>query len=165
MEKFELEKNIWTESDFEQMGWHDCYIHAFAIDSDAYDDFIKSDLLLDIDYIFKWVLTEDKSHYCFWVAPCTLIFTEVTDLKIQYGSGTSFLPELEISHISREEKIYENGYKSWHWQIELVGNSFISFDSTGYKQIIKRTPSYTNRQAFNRIDRGGINFDCTPVTN
>ena len=165
MEPFELEKNIWTENDFEQMGWHDCSIHALAIDSDAYDDFVKCVLLFDIDYIFKWVLTEDKSHYYFWVAPSTLIFTEVTDLKFQYASGTSFLPELEISNISRKEKIYENGYKSWHWQIELVGDNFISFDSTGYKQIIKRTPSYMNRQVFTRTERGGINFDCTPVTN
>ncbi|QSW88720.1 hypothetical protein J0383_21085 [Flavobacterium endoglycinae] len=158
MKTFELEKNIWTVADFEEMGWHDCSIHAFAIDSDVYDDFIKSDLLLDIDYIFKWVLPENTSNYSFWVAPCTLTFIEVTDLKIQYASGNSFLPELEISHISREEKIYENGYKSWHWKIELVGDSFISFDSIGYEQVVKRAPSLTNQQAFTITERGGINF-------
>ncbi|GAA3784010.1 hypothetical protein [Flavobacterium ginsengiterrae] len=159
MKTFELEKNIWTEIDFEQMGWHDCFIHAFALDSDAYDDFIQSDLLFDIDYIFKWVLDKDSAHYYFWTAPCALIFREVTNLKIQYASGTSFLPELEISDIKRKEKLYENGHKSWHWQIELVGDSFISFDSAGYKQVVKRPPTYMDRQAFTRTERGGINFD------
>jgi len=25
-----LEKNIWTEKDYNQMGWHDCTIYAMA---------------------------------------------------------------------------------------------------------------------------------------
>ena len=45
---YHLEKTIWTDTDFEQMNWHDCPIHAFSFN----DNF---ELLLDIDYIFKWV--------------------------------------------------------------------------------------------------------------
>jgi hypothetical protein len=44
-ELYELEKTLWTETDFEIMSWHDCPIHALAFDK-------EDKLLLDIDYIF-----------------------------------------------------------------------------------------------------------------
>ncbi len=39
---YQLEKNIWTDTDFEKMGWHDNHIYKIRL--------IK-DLELDIDYI------------------------------------------------------------------------------------------------------------------
>jgi hypothetical protein len=45
---YQLEKNIFTEADFEQMNWHDCHIHSFSF-NDNYE------LLMDIDYMFEWV--------------------------------------------------------------------------------------------------------------
>ncbi len=42
---YQLEKNIWTDTDFEKMGWHDNHIYKIRL--------IK-DLELDIDYILQW---------------------------------------------------------------------------------------------------------------
>ena len=46
---YKLEKWIWDDSDFDQMGWHDCKIHGFAFYSDDYE------LVLDMDYLFEWL--------------------------------------------------------------------------------------------------------------
>jgi hypothetical protein len=41
----EIEKTIFTEADFDRMGWHDNRIYQLKYDTD---------LELDIDYIVKW---------------------------------------------------------------------------------------------------------------
>ncbi len=43
MTPYELEKWVWTDADFEQMGWHDCRIRAFALLPD------DGQCVLDID--------------------------------------------------------------------------------------------------------------------
>jgi len=45
-EKFVLEKSVWTETDFEKMGWNDVVIHGLSFGLAQYE------LLFDIDYIF-----------------------------------------------------------------------------------------------------------------
>jgi len=73
-EPYTLEKALWTEEDFEVMGWHDNTIHAFSIDN-------RYRFLLDIDYIFTWVHPKPgKRYFKFWIAPSTLIFENVLDL-------------------------------------------------------------------------------------
>ena len=62
---YQLEKFLWTDHDFENMDWHDCKLFAISFG----DNF---QLLLDIDYIFKWVQT--GKTFKFWVSPCTLVF-------------------------------------------------------------------------------------------
>ncbi|MDV4012483.1 hypothetical protein BAY06_08330 [Elizabethkingia anophelis] len=52
-------KDIWTDMDFEQMGWHDNYIHAIVFPNE------NQKLVLDMDYIFKWVLDEKSNLYKF----------------------------------------------------------------------------------------------------
>ncbi len=89
-QSYKLEKSVWTDVDFETMGWHDCIIHAFCPGE-------NNQMLLDIDYIFKWVQT--GKTFKFWVSPRTLVFENVYDIKSQidgcYGG-------LEIDKISRE---------------------------------------------------------------
>ena len=48
-----LEKKIWTDADFAQMGWHDCRIYKLRL---------TRDLELDIDYIFRWNQPEIEGH-------------------------------------------------------------------------------------------------------
>ena len=63
-EEYELDKWIWTEADFEQMGWHDARIHAIAFLTETFE------FALDIDYILQWVEpAEGETYYKFWVAP------------------------------------------------------------------------------------------------
>ena len=57
-------KTIWTDTDFEDMNWHDNVVHALSIIPKEYD----YELLLDIDYIFDWVKPEPPQNYSFVVA-------------------------------------------------------------------------------------------------
>src|SRR5690349_14814502 len=75
METYTLEKWIWTEADFDSMGWHDASIYAMKMDGD---------LCFDIDYIFKWNQPEIEGfHFTFFVAPCTLCFKDVQELSFE----------------------------------------------------------------------------------
>jgi hypothetical protein len=77
----DIEKPVWTEADFEQMGWHDVHVHAVAFRPQIFE------LWLDMDYIFRWVDPHDgETHYSFWVAPATLVFENVYDLKFDIES-------------------------------------------------------------------------------
>ena len=46
---YELEKAVWTDDDFSLMGWHDATVYAAATLPESFE------LVLDIDYILKWV--------------------------------------------------------------------------------------------------------------
>jgi hypothetical protein len=56
IQQYTIQKPVWTEADFEQMGWHDVHIHAVAFRPEIFE------LWLDIDYIFGWV---DPHGYLF----------------------------------------------------------------------------------------------------
>jgi hypothetical protein len=67
-----LDKTVWTDQDFDHMGWHDVRIHSMAFRLDAFE------LYFDIDYPFAWVDPEPPSNsYTFWVSPCTWVFSNV----------------------------------------------------------------------------------------
>jgi len=44
-------KTVWTDADFETMGWHDNAVHAIAVEPAPPH---PGSLLLDIDYIVEW---------------------------------------------------------------------------------------------------------------
>ena len=94
MEIFTLDKSIWTHDNFEEMGWHDANIYGMSIEKN--DDNWTADFLLDIDYIFKWVNPVPPAEtFTFWVAPCTVIFSECFDLHIEYNTYTGNLDLVE----------------------------------------------------------------------
>ena len=77
LDKYEMEKWIWTDADFEQMGWHDSQIYAFAFLSET------NEFVLDVDYILRWVQpASDETHFKFWVSPATLVFENAYDVKV-----------------------------------------------------------------------------------
>ena len=56
-DNYELEKKIWTEVDFQIMGWHDSPIYGLSFQSEPSTH--SSELILDIDYIFQWISPPD----------------------------------------------------------------------------------------------------------
>jgi hypothetical protein len=75
-----LEKNLWTEADFEVMGCHDATFHAVAVHGEDYR------LFFDLDYIFQWnAPVPPEPHFTFWIAPVTLVFEGVQDSKFNFG--------------------------------------------------------------------------------
>lgn len=154
-----LEKSVWTHEDFNSMGWHDAAIYGMAFEK--IDDF-RTDLLLDIDYIFAWVNPIPPSNtYTFWVSPCTLIFKDIRDFKIEYQKD-EYLDDIEIADINMickpcpDKKIFY-----YEWNLDLhIGK--ITLKSEGYMQIVKQLPAHVTGQKITMQQRGGINFSKKP---
>jgi hypothetical protein len=151
---FDLEKFIWDDNDFEQMGWHDSKIYGIAFKDD------KFELMLDIDYILEWLHPkENESNFKFWVAPATLVFRNVWDLKLSLEGNLS----LEIQDIHRanprppkNSKHIEEPFE-YDWIIE-TNNGEITFQSVGYKQYFRMAPILSDLQKIDSPLRGN-SFD------
>lgn len=154
MERYQVEKLIWTEADFATMGWHDATIHAIALGP---SDFT---LVLDIDYIFAWRQpAAGVGYFSFWVSPCTLVFHNVSDLDIDlkpFGRVT-------VSDLHRgEECIPRNAHAigrhvEWRWNIECDSGS-ISMRALGFRQYVRAAPVLSTHQVLEFEARGGISF-------
>jgi hypothetical protein len=164
-ETFTLDKNIWTQDDFDIMGWHDATIRALALEEGS--RFLKNNLVLDIDYIFKWVVSEaPESVITFWVAPCTMIFKNRFDLEMDFeGSNCGDL--MDIAGLHLKDKVFNKDNSLlyagliYEWAMELH-QGLISLKSDGFEQIVRRNPIYTPQQVLSMEERGGISFERTP---
>lgn len=74
------------------MDWHDTHIHALAFRAELFE------FWLDLDYIFRWAWPGEA--FGFWVAPATLVFTNVYNLRIEIDSLDG---DLSLQSISRSE--------------------------------------------------------------
>jgi len=156
---FKLEKTVWDDGDFEQMGWHDATIHGIAFGRGM------KELSLDIDYIFKWVHPQESEKYFrFLVAPCTLVFQNVFDLLIE-AEPSYGMDAFQIEDIHRNDPLPPRNIElidrdvDWQWTIECC-YAHVSFRSVGYKQYIRRTPVLTQAQSLDWSERGGFSFEC-----
>ncbi|MGH9908736.1 MAG: hypothetical protein ACRD8U_24520 [Pyrinomonadaceae bacterium] len=153
-ETYELEKWLWTEADFEQMGWHDVRIHAVAFLPEAYE------LALDIDYIFEWINpAPDKTYFKFWIAPATLVFENVNDLRIDLEPHLGVeLQGIERTEPQKPKNVdYIDREIEWHWKLDTPSGE-ISLRSVGYKQYIRQDPVLTRGQVLDSEARGGFSF-------
>ena len=158
--QFLLEKAVWTEADFENMGWHDASIHGLTVGNSS--NSWTGDLFLDIDYIFEWVHPKpNEKHFSFWIAPCTLKFIEAFNLNIQIDSADYTLDTFEIAdiHLTKDETHMDS--LVFEWKIELQhGEIFLK--SKGFIQIVRREPILIEEQALSLEQRGGISFSEVP---
>lgn len=160
-QQFELEKNIWTHADYEEMGWHDAHIYGMVFQKS--EEAFTGDFLLDIDYIFKWVHPNPPDKlFTFWVAPCTLIFKECYDLRINLDTQTYGVDLLEVSDLLLTNTITQkNDVFEYDWTIDLhVGQ--ITLKSSGFEQFVRKHPIYIDGQVLSLEQRGGISFDTEP---
>ena len=152
--KYQLEKNLWTDNDFDLMGWHDNPIYAIKFGANY-------ELIMDIDYYFKWVLKGKK--YFFWISPCTLVFENVYGLNIEVDSVSL---ELLIDTIIKENPKKPKNSEfikreiEFDWTLELHTGA-ISFTSVGFKQYVRQQPQFARN--FGLKERGGISFETTLV--
>ena len=137
---YELEKRIWTNSDFDQMGWHDNHIYKIRL---------TEDLEMDIDYIFKWNQPDlEGLPFTFWIAPATLVFKNIKNLRFEFNIG--FEDNLEIQDIERENK------NQW---IVITRQGDIQFTSEGFEQFIRQDPSFQFGQTISYAERYGYSLD------
>lgn len=154
MNEYKIEKWIWSEADFDCMGWHDCSIHAVAFSAETFE------LLFDIDYIFTWSVAEPNGDQPnIWISPVTLVFENINETKFDIESWGG----LEISSIRRghERKPsnakYINREIEWLWEIECREGS-IEMRSVGYKQYVRSQPQLSQSLKIDISARGGYSF-------
>ena len=151
MNDYTPEKWIWTEADFDLMGWHDSQIHAIAFSPDDFE------LSFDIDYIFEWIDPQpNETYFKFWITAATLVFKNVHDVEFEIESYNG---NLEIDNIKREDKSppvnaeFIGNANEWLWTIECQEGE-IKFRSVGFEQFIRTAPVLTHSQTIDRKAKG-----------
>lgn len=146
MEGYQLDKWLWTNSDFGTMGWHDSLVYAFKVDQDLY---------FDIDYIFKWVQPDKDYWFSFWIAPCTLIFETPTKFSFNLESN-DFYKYPEIADLRRS--LNEKGKTVWCIETH-IGDILI--ETENFKQFVRRPPTLQVGQQIIPEERGDVSFATT----
>jgi len=150
-----MPEHVTTHADFENESWHDNYLYGLSIDvGDIEADDWRAELVLDIDHITEWVKGADGA-ITFLVAPATLVFHDVTDLKLNIDWGRSghqtALHEASIGQIEREQvadqKIcLDRPYYSWRIVLNWPHDGMITFGASGYTQKLRKEPFETEQQ-------------------
>ncbi len=153
-----------TDSEFDTLSWHDNIVYALRFSvGDAMRGDGRSDLVFDIDHIVEWVRSE-TGQIQFRVAPATLTFHDVTDLRIAVDFGDSgcqtMMNELSISTIARktltDQKIcLDRPYYQWRIDLNLPQGGHIAFGASGMSQEIRADPILLEEQRFSVLDRPG----------
>jgi hypothetical protein len=137
---YQLEKRVWTDADFDKMGWHDNQIHQIRL---------TEDLEMDIDYICKWNEPDLAGlSFTFWVAPATLVFKKVKELTFEFDLGLE--RSFEIDYIERENNN--------QWAI-ITQQGDLQFTCDGFIQFIRQDPSFQFRQTIPYLERNGYSMD------
>lgn len=156
-----LVKAVWTEPDCAEMGWHDATIWAYSLQKADTDDTFGGSpgptdrLLLDLDYICRWVEPSvPGGHYTFWVAPATLCFLNVTALQVSHSAQAEDVAEdMEIADLHR---------KGSEWHIE--GHTFdIRLHADSFCQVFRAVPKHRPGQRMSLAERGGYSFGEQPA--
>lgn len=133
--------------------WHDNLIYGIHLQSAEPDRGIwRSDLVLDIDHIVEWICGEDR-QVSFLVAPATLVFHDVSDLRIDVDFGSighaMNINEMSIAQIVRELVERPAGappYFAWRIELNLPQGSEIVFGASGYTLTLRSEPKLTDEQ-------------------
>jgi hypothetical protein len=156
MDEHGLERAVWTDADFDHMGWHDATVRGMACPQELNG----SDLSFDIDYIVRWLNPEaPEASYRFWVAPATLTFLNVWSMDSEFVQTRRF----EIDAIRREDPLNDRqvttGTRPW----VIDGHTFdIRLLASGFEQIFRQPPVLTEGQSLSDEARGGVSFDRIP---
>ena len=130
-------KEVWTNDDFQDMGWHDCRLYAVKFPQEALE------LTLDIDYIFKWEKLKND-RFRFLVAPCNLTFQGVLSLKLDLKITAAI--GVDILAINRSlHELTPNKRSIWHYAIE-TDRGLIEFETIGFVQKIRSQPIWSSSQ-------------------
>jgi hypothetical protein len=112
----------------------------------------RSELVLDIDHIVECICGTDGGAR-FRVAPATLTFHDVTDLRVSFDFGGSghrqTLNGLSIAAISQEPvpaPSTAQPYGRWRIEFNLPRGGEITFGASGYMQTLRAEPELLDEQ-------------------
>ncbi|MEZ5667733.1 MAG: hypothetical protein R3F55_09945 [Alphaproteobacteria bacterium] len=150
-----------TDEASAQTDWslHDCPVYGlFLRPPDPDRGLWRSELVLDIDHIVAW-LRGDDGGFRFRVAPATLTFQDVQDLRIAVDfTGTAFAPTITEWSVDRVEKRPATGAPhpaAFAWQILLnvPAGGLIGLVATGFTIDHRAPPRLTAMQRVDPQDR------------
>lgn len=138
-----------SELDFDNLSWHDNIVYGLRLDvGDTSQGDWHHDLIFDIDHIVEWACGVDGSAQ-FRVAPATLTFHEVTDLRVAVDFGASdcrmAINEMSIADVSRspvddKERFPDLPYYRWRIELNLPQGGEIAFGARGFTQDLRAAP-------------------------
>lgn len=148
----ETERSQWTEADFDQLSWHDNAVHALRV---VEGDYGAGELHLDFDYIVEW-LRDDSGQVLFRIAPATLEFWDVINLKIalDYETPTAGLTPFSLDRIERQLE-QRDRYEAVLWTLVVnwpIGS--ITFEATGFRQFLRGPAVLSSEQKLSSEARG-----------
>jgi hypothetical protein len=152
----------WTEADFDRMSWHDDTLYGLRFEvGDPEHNTWHSNLVLDLDHIVEWRCAGEGAMR-FRVAPATLMFHDVTDLRIDVDFGDSgsrtAMNELAIDDITRQrvadQKIcLDRPYYRWRIALTLPRGGAFAFGASGFTQMSRADPVLLDRQRLTPSER------------
>lgn len=145
-------KETWTELEFNEMSWHDNHVHGMSLSEGEHG---SGTVTFDIDYIVEWI-KQESGDIGFRIAPASLIFHEVTNLEIHvdYSKLSAALVPFSLDSITRTEEKRAR-YTATVWKLKLNWpEGFISFEASGYLQVLRMDPIVTTQQLLNKEERG-----------
>ena len=151
-----------SDADFARLSWHDDTVYGlrFAV-GDIHRGDWRSELVLDLDHIVEWLCGSDRSVR-FRVAPATLVFHDMTDLRIALDWGESghrtALSEPQIDAITRApvagQKIcLDRPYYRWRIAFNWPHGGEVAFGASGFTQTLRAEPVVLDQQRLPPGDR------------
>jgi hypothetical protein len=143
----------WTEVDFGELSWHDNHVHGLRILEGEHG---SGELVLDIDHIVEW-LRPSGGQFRFRIAPTTLTFREIRDLRIEidYVKTSAGIVPPSVDEITREAFKYVTGVASYRWIIKMNWTAgTITFTSPGFTQRLRAEPVVSDQQCLAASERG-----------
>jgi hypothetical protein len=147
----------WTESDYEELSWHDCHIHGLAMIEREYG---CGDLVLDIDFITEWEKMDDQALR-FHVAPATLVFHEVWDLVIDldYKTVEAGSAPFSIDGLAREPHANFRSLTQFRYLMDINWpRGSLSFIGHRFTQTLRAEPIVTSSQDLGLNEREGLSI-------
>ena len=143
------------------VSWHDNLIYAMHLRApDPKNDDWRSELVLDIDHIVEWICAADGKAQ-FRVAPATLVFHDVTELRVHFdlaGTQAQTLNELSIDEVSKATAPHPGlapslPYYKWRIALNWPKSGELTFGASGYTQTLRAGPRLLDEQRLPVRDR------------
>jgi hypothetical protein len=150
------------DDDFSSWSWHDNALYGSRLDvGDPTHHDWHADLVLDIDHIVEWICSTGGGAR-FRVAPATLTFHDVTDLRVIIDCGDSgcqtAVSELSIDRITRQrvrdQKVcFDRPYHRWRIALNPPSGGELTFGASGFSQALRAEPLLLDHQKLPLADR------------
>jgi hypothetical protein len=144
-------RDRWTTPDFDSLCWHDNHVHGLGI-VQGQDG--EGELVLDIDHILEWLCPVGAPGR--WrVAPATLTFHKVTDVRVELDySGAGMMP-FAIDDITREPIVWRGEVRSYRWTLRINWpKGTITFQGPGFTQQLRLSSFLSDHQCLAVGERG-----------